>query len=151
MLDAGDARGTGENGGDCARIDARLSELLVGDLPAAMRRELEPHLQRCGRCRSELAACAALAAELAVLPTTASPAASWNRIRLALAAERRSRPMPWLVQVGALAAAALVLAALLVRNRDALALWFLFGTIAALASLPLLSGSRRAALPLIPR
>jgi anti-sigma factor RsiW len=107
--------------GICAAVAARVDELVAGDVPAAMRRELEPHVRTCARCRAELESFAALTRELRALPVTASPARCWSAIARTIALERSEQPVPWLVQAASLAAAALLLATLLVRNSVPLA------------------------------
>jgi hypothetical protein len=141
-------------------VAARLSEWLAGDLPAAMRRELAPHVDACGRCRGEIEFYSTLFAELRALPVSASPARSWASIEAAVAAERRLAPVPWLVQALALAACGLLVATALVRQSPgfaslfsapaAIAPWLLpglfalVGAILALSALPLLEAAGRA-------
>src|SRR5687767_10132379 len=101
----------------CDLVTDRMSELLAGDLPAAMRRELDPHLRSCRSCRVELDSFARLVADLKTSPDllsstdiAASVARSWTGIQRAIAAERREQPLPWFVQGLALAAAGVVIA-----------------------------------------
>jgi len=148
--------------GACSVVARRLDELLAGDLPVAMHREIEPHLSSCVRCRNELATSAALIAELRALPIEASLARSWERIAVAIELERREQPLPWLTQVAALVAAGIAIASTLVRHSpefaDRLAapsswqpwllpaLFVLFGAMTAVAAMPLLLARGRAAL-----
>jgi len=112
----------------CDLVTGRMSELLAGDLPAAMRRELDPHLRSCRSCRGELDSFARLVADLKTMPdglssmdVAASVARSWTGIQRAIAVERREQPLPWFVQGLALAAAGVVIASALVRNSASLA------------------------------
>jgi hypothetical protein len=151
----------------CALVDDRMSELLAGDLPAAMRRALELHLDGCARCRAELAASARLVTRLRSLPVTARRAVVWQSIERGLAREPARRPYAFALHVGALVAAGVVLAATLVLRNDSVVallearlpdrvrewmlggalracllptLFTLFGAIVAVVALPLLAG-----------
>jgi putative zinc finger protein len=154
----------------CERVDERMSELLAGDLPIATRRELEQHVRHCARCRPEFDAAQQLIVRLRALPTTASSAAVWRSIELGLAREPARRPYAFALNVGALIAAGVVVAATLVLRNDAVVallesrlpdrlresllsgalrscllptLFTLSGAIASLLALPLLAGRER--------
>ncbi len=162
MVDAGTgsaSQGPDARDGICAAVASRLTELVAGDLPAAMRRELAPHVEQCARCSAEVAVFRSLVGELRELPVTASASRTWAAIERAIAIERRAAPLPAFVEVGTLAAAGLLVAALLVRHGSALAerlgaspalqplvlpgLFVLFGAIVSVATLPLLASAAR--------
>lgn len=107
----------------CAFVAENASDLVVGDLPVAMREELRAHVAGCAGCRREVESVAAAASALARLPVEASAARTWLAIRSALRLEREARPMAWTAQVAALVAAALVMAAGLVQRSGDIADW----------------------------
>jgi anti-sigma factor RsiW len=169
-------RGDGPDAGStaCTLVDDRISDLLAGDLPVAMRRELDTHLAGCARCRFELAASARLITRLRALPVGASRAAVWQAIERGLAREPARRPDAFALHAGALVAAGVAIAATLVLRNDSVVtlvethlpdrvrdfvlsgalrscllptLFTLFGAIVAVLALPLLA--RRAPEPLL--
>jgi hypothetical protein len=84
-------------GGACGLLAERVSDLLAGDLPLAMRRELESHAAGCATCSAELAAAARTVAALRALPVAVRRDAVWSSLS-ALAASQRA---PALFALGA--------------------------------------------------
>ncbi len=97
----------------CPEFEARLNDLLDGELSPAERAEAERHLEGCAGCREELAALRSLGERTASLPRDLEPPADlWPEIRRALPARRPGtiRPVPgfpsWILGWGGLVPAA---------------------------------------------
>jgi hypothetical protein len=103
---------------NCREFEARLDDLLAGDLPEAARRAAAEHRDRCPACRAAEAELSALVRGAAGVPGEVEPGRDlWPAIadrieggRAARAAFRSHGRVRW-PRVGALAAAAAVLVA----------------------------------------
>jgi len=106
------------NRSDHESVNARLDDLLDGQLSESTRREVEAHLETCDACRVALATRRELLDEVAALPRRVEPSRElWPDIRSRLE-EREARGRAGSLR--ALAAAAMVA---LVAGAAALTLW----------------------------
>jgi hypothetical protein len=160
-------------GGACGLLAERVSDLLAGDLPLAMRRELESHAGGCATCSAELAAAARTVAALRALPVAVRRDAVWSSLERALAREPARRPHAFALEAALLGVLGTALAAALALRNDRVVEWIernvpdalrellligslracllptlfaLFGAIVAVVALPLLA-ARRPPLP----
>jgi len=159
--------------GACGLVAERLSDLLAGDLPFAMRRELESHASGCAACSAELSAAARTVAALRALPVAVRRDAVWSSLERALAREPARRPHAFALEAALLGVLGTALAAALALRNDRVVEWIernvpdalrellligslracllptlfaLFGAIVAVVALPLLA-ARRPPLP----
>src|SRR5262249_39295185 len=179
----GDATASGDGstsngggaGGPCDLLTERLSEVLAGDLPVAMRRELEQHARGCSRCSAEIVSAARLVETLRALPVPVRREVVWRAIEGALAREPSRRPFALALEAALLGVLGIRLAATLALRNDRVVAWIeanvpdfarelllvgslracllptlfaLFGAIVAVVALPLLA-ARRPPLPVL--
>jgi len=167
------SNGGSAGGGACGLLAERLSDLLAGDLPFAMRRELESHASGCAACSAELSAAARTVAALRALPVAVRGDAVWSSFERALAREPARCPYAFALEAALLGVLGTALAAALALRNDRVVEWIernvpdalrellligslracllptlfaLFGAIVAVVALPLLA-ARRPPLP----
>jgi hypothetical protein len=166
---------TSNGGGACDLLSERLSDVLAGDLPVAMRRDLELHARDCPRCSSEIGAAVRVVETLRALPLSVRRDAVWRSLELALAREPARRPHALALEAALLGILGTSLAAALALRNDRVVAWIeanvpdflrelllagslracllptlfaLFGALVAVAALPLLA-ARRPPLPVL--
>ena len=111
-------------GSACELVALHSSDLLVGDLPVAMRRALTRHASQCPHCSGELSALEETVRVLRDLPLVARVENCWRRVERELAREARRRPQPLWLQTAALMAVGVLLALALCQHSNSAASWF---------------------------
>ncbi len=74
----------------CEEATDQLGPFLDGELPSAVRDNLEAHLVTCSSCRAELEALREMTADMARPPTMRVPDALWTAIEQRLDSESRA-------------------------------------------------------------
>jgi anti-sigma factor RsiW len=164
-----------KGGGACDLLAERLSDVLAGDLPVAMKRELELHQRSCARCSAEVESAVRLVTALRAAPAPVRRDAVWSSIEAALAREPARHPLAFALEAVLLGVLGVALASTLALRNDRVVAWVeanvpgfvresllagslracllptlfaLFGAIVAVVALPLLA-ARRPPLPVL--